>query len=156
MTRKLTLALALGAFLIAPMGAAAKPNINDMQGCQALIDFVDYRMAHAPKKYAKADVKAVRAGLAGYDKYIQSTIVTPGLLEFNGGDKGKAKAMQKQVDDYKATVTAAYKQEFSQNRLYTDFALSLNDCAKKAVPAGKDLEALKAALETMLKLARQE
>ena len=66
-----------------------------MQSCQGLIDFLDNKLASAPEKYAKSDVDNVRKGLEGYNQYIQSDIVTPGLLKFNGGDATKADAMQK-------------------------------------------------------------
>ncbi len=127
--------------------------INDMQGCQALIEHVDSLLDDAPKTYPKSDVKNVRKGLADYNEYIQDEIVTPGLLKFNAGDKDKAKAMQAQVDDYKATVVKAYDGRY-KSKLYTDHSISLNECAKKAVPAGDSLEALKIALTTMLALAK--
>ena len=127
--------------------------INDMQGCQALIDHVDNILKDAPETYREKDVKNVRKGLKAYKKYIQDEIVTPGLLKFNAGDKKKAKAMQVQVDAYKATVTKAYDGKF-KDKLFTDHAISINECAKKAVPTGDDLEALKVALTTMVELAK--
>lgn len=127
--------------------------INDMQGCQALIQHVENVLDEAPKTYPKSDVKSVRKGLAFYNDYIQDEIVTPGLLKFNGGDKDKAKAMQDQVDAYKATVVKAYDGKYS-GKLFTDHAVAINECAKKAVPAGDSLEALKTALTTMLELAK--
>jgi len=133
----------------------AKPSINDMQGCQAVIDFVDAKLDAVGDKYDASDVKIVRTGLDAYNAYIQSEIVTPGLLEFNSGDKGKADAMQAQVDAYKTTVTNAYSAKYPQNRLFTDHAVAINECAKKAVPAGGDLEALKAALTKMVELAKK-
>ena len=127
--------------------------INDMQGCQALIEHVDSLLDDAPKTYPKSDVKNVRKGLAVYNDYIQDEIVTPGLLKFNAGDKDKAKDMQDQVDAYKATVVNAYDGKY-KGKLYTDHAIAINECAKKAVPAGDSLEALKIALTTMLALAK--
>ena len=127
--------------------------INDMQGCQAFIQHIDNILADAPDTYPKSDVKNVRKGLKAYNKYIQDEIVTPGLLKFNGDDKKKAKAMQAQVDAYKETVTKAYDEKFKV-KLFTDHAISINECAKKAVPAGDDLESLKLALTTILELAK--
>ena len=127
--------------------------INDMQGCQALIQHVENVLDEAPKTYPKSDVKNVRKGLADYNDYIQDEIVTPGLLKFNGGDKDKAKAMQDQVDAYKTTVVKAYDGKYS-GKLFTDHAVAINECAKKAVPAGDSLDALKTALSTMDKLAK--
>ena len=42
---------------------------------------------------------------------------------------------------------------YPQNRLFSDYAIAINNCAKKSVPSGQELEDLKAALNTMLKLA---
>ena len=128
--------------------------INDMQGCQAVLKFVDMKLADAPKSYAPEDVKLVRKGLKTYDTYIQKEIVTPGLLQFNGGDKAKARTMQDQVDTYKSQLVAGFEKRYPQAGLKTDHAISVNECAKKAVPEGADLEALKKAVETMVKLAQ--
>lgn len=127
--------------------------INDMQGCQALIQHIDNILDAAPESYPNSDVKMIRKGLRGYDKYIQDEIVTPGLLKFNAGDKDKAKAMQVQVNAYKESVTKAYDSKF-KGKLFSDHAISVNECAKKAVPTGEDLESLKLALTTILKLAQ--
>ena len=96
-----------------------------MQTCQGHIIFVGTKLDAGAAKYPTADVTKVREGLAGYDQYIQAKIVSPGLLKFAGGDKAKA-----------------------------DHALSINECAKQAAPAGQALEDLKVALHTMLKLAK--
>lgn len=151
----LSLPILAAAMLAAPI-AAAKPSINDMQGCQAAIDFLDYKMKNAPKKYPKADVKTVREGLSAYSDHLQNTVITPGLLEYNGGDAKKAKAMQGQVDDYKATVTAAYKKRYPQDRVFMDHAVIIDGCAQKAMPKGALLEKLKAAVQSLAKLARME
>ncbi len=135
--------------------ATAKPNINDMQGCQGIIDFVDGKLNPAPAKYNATDVKKIRHGLKIYNDFIQRTIVTPGLLQFNKGNAAKANAMQKQVDVYKAQIVRNYKKRYPQPRLFGDFAISINDCAKQAVPKGANLNALKTALETIIKLGKQ-
>jgi hypothetical protein len=129
--------------------------INEMQACQGLIEFLDQKLDSAPSSYSKADIKTVRKGLEAYDEYIQQEIVSPGLLEFNGGDKGKAKDMQKQVDAYKESIVKQMNQRFPQDQLFMDHAIQLNNCAKQAVPSGDDLEALKDALNTMITLSQQ-
>ena len=144
---------ALSIFACLSINSLSANLINDMQGCQALIQHVENVLDEAPKTYPKTDVKNVRKGLADYNDYIQDEIVTPGLLKFNGGDKDKAKAMQDQVDAYKTTVVKAYDGKYS-GKLFTDHAVAINECAKKAVPAGDSLDALKTALSTMLKLAK--
>lgn len=144
------------AVLITPLAtsALAAPSINNMQTCQGVIDFVEYKLDSAPDKYPQEDLNAVRLGLGGYDNFIQQEIVTPGLLKFNGGDAAKAKAMQKQVDEYKATIVGGLKKQYKDTRFYTDFAVAINDCAKQSVPAGQALENLKVAINTLVKLAK--
>lgn len=134
--------------------ALAAPSINDMQGCQAVIQFVDNKLDVAPASYPADDVKAIRLGLKQYDDYIKKEIVTPGLLKFNAGDANKANAMQEQVDTYKQSVVGAMNSRYQENRLYSDFAVSINNCAKQAVPSGQALENLKTALNTIIKLAQ--
>lgn len=141
---------------IVPQLSMAAGLINDMQSCQGLIDFVDNKLDSAPAKYAKEDVKKVRRGLKGYNQYIQREIVSPGLLQFNGGDQAKATGMQKQVDAYKQTLVKQFKVRYPQNRLFTDQAIAINNCAKKAVPTGQELEGLKEALNIMIELAKME
>ena len=62
--------------------------------------------------------------------------------------------MQKQVDAYKSTLVKSFKTRYTANRIYTDQAIAVNNCAKKAVPAGQALEDLKEALNLMVKLAQ--
>ncbi|PLY06086.1 MAG: hypothetical protein C0625_10670 [Arcobacter sp.] len=141
-------------FCILSLPLLATPSINDMQSCQGLLDFIDGKLSSAPAKYSSNDVKTIRNGLKQYNDYIQKEIVTPGLIKFNGGDTTKANAMQKQVDIYKLALVNGYKTRYPQNRLFIDHAVAVNNCAKKAVPSGQALENLKAALNTMIKLAK--
>ena len=150
--KKVTLTMAITCVFSMPMFAA--PSINDMQGCQGLLDFVDGKLSNAPAKYHTSDVKTVRVGLKQYNDYIQNEIVTPGLVKFNKGNISKANAMQKQVDAYKLTLVKGLKTRYPQNRLFMDHAVAVNNCAKKAVPSGQALENLKAALNTMVKLSK--
>ncbi len=62
--------------------------------------------------------------------------------------------MQKQVDMYKLSLVNAYEKKYPANRLYTDYAVAVNNCAKKAVPKGVSLEKLKTSLNTIIKLAK--
>jgi len=128
--------------------------INDMQTCQGFLNFIDTKLNTAPAEYAQQDITTVRNGLNAYNHFIQTEIVTPGLLQFNHGDKAKANQMQKQVDDYKQTLVNQLQKRYPQDRLFMDHAIAINNCAKKAVPKGNDLEALKTSLQTMVKLAK--
>jgi hypothetical protein len=139
---------------ITPQLSMAAGLANDMQVCQGLIDFIDGKLVSPPEKYAASDVKKIRQGLAAYNEYIQSEIVTPELLAFTGGNMAKANAMQKQVNKYKATLASQFEARYPQNRLFTDQAVAVNHCAKKSAPSGHALEALKTALNTMVTLAK--
>lgn len=139
---------------VIPQLSIAAPSINDMQTCQGLLDFLQIKLKKSPAKYSPADVAKVRKGLKGYNQYIQSQIVTPGLVKFNKGDKAKASAMQKQVDAYKLTLVKGYQQRYPQNRLFLDHAIAVNNCAKIAVPSGQALNELKVALNTIVALAK--
>lgn len=149
--KKLVLAVLL---CVASPFSVAAGLINQMQSCQGLIDFLDAKLESAPAKYALSDVAKVRKGLAGYNQYIQNEIVTPGLLQFNGGDQTKANVMQQQVDAYKQTLVKQLQARYPQNRLFTDHAVAVNDCAKKAVPQGAALDDLRDALNIMVTLAK--
>lgn len=140
---------------LTPQLSTAAGLINDMQACQALIQFVNIKLDSAPATYNNAAITNVRIGLNSYNNYIQTEIVTPGLLQFNGGDATKAEAMQVQVNTYKTTLVKQYEARYPQNRLFTDHAVALNNCAKKAVPAGEALAELKTALNAMVELAKQ-
>jgi hypothetical protein len=149
--KALTFALALS---ITPQLSTAAPSINEMQGCQGVLDFIDTKLSAAPAKYAAADVQNIRKGLKAYNQYIQKSIVSPGLLSYTGNDKAKADALQVQVDAYKKTIVDSLNKRYPQNRLFTDHAVSINNCAKQAVPTGQALEDLKVALHTIVKLAK--
>jgi len=128
--------------------------INDMQSCQALIKFIDSKLDVSPAGYSKSAIAKVRKGLHGYNQYIQTEIITPGLLKFNGGDKTKASDMQKQVNGYKQSVLKAYETRYPQNSLLMDHAVALNNCAKKAVPKGRALADLKISLQSIVELSK--
>lgn len=147
-------AFALSASLLFPTTLLAAPSINEMQGCQAVLDFVSSKLDSAPANYAKADIEVIRKGLAGYNLYIQDEIITPGLLSYNKGDSAKAGLMQQQVNAYKQSLVVGLNSRYQNNRLYTDHAVAINECAKKAVPSGQALQNLKSALNTIVELAK--
>ncbi|UAB71700.1 hypothetical protein INR79_07335 [Vibrio sp. SCSIO 43132] len=134
----------------------AKPNINDMQQCQALLDFLEKKLATPPTQYSKEQVQTAKLGLEEYDAFIQTEIVTPGLLAFNGGDKSKADAMQQQVDAFKSTVVSALDKRYPSQKLVMDHVISLNECTKKAVPSGEELDDLKRSMEALIALVRTQ
>lgn len=140
--------------LMVPQMSLAAGLINDMQSCQGLIDFIDTKLDSAPSHYSEDKVATVREGLAGYSRYIQSEIITPGLLQATGGDQAKADAFQEQVNAYRSKLSKGFQARFPQERLFMDHAIAVNNCAKMAVPSGQTLEALKDALNTMMELAR--
>ncbi|KLN59236.1 hypothetical protein WH96_18680 [Kiloniella spongiae] len=144
--------LAFGALVTLSQPSLAEPSINNMQGCQALIDFIDAKLEQA--SYGSSDIAKVRDGLDVYNSYIQNEIITPGLLKFSNGDQGKASKLQEQVDVYKHTVVNAYNQKYPQNRIFMDHVVALNNCTQQAIPQGADLQTLKSSMETMITLAQ--
>ena len=134
----------------------ARPSINDMQTCQGLIDFITLKLENLPSKYDKDDVEIAQKGLSTYNKYIQNTFVTPGLLKFSNGNQKKADTLQKQVDVYKESVVKSYQNQYPYNKISRGFVESLNQCTQKAVPAGNDLDTLKASFIKMVELIKKQ
>lgn len=132
----------------------ASPSINDMQGCQAVIDFVEQKMADTHSVYRSEDIDIVLKGVQAYNNYIQNDIVTPGLLKYAEGNTAKAEGLQQQVDIYKKGLVANLDKKFTGNRIYSDVAISLNNCAKMSVPSGSALEDLKASLLKIIELSK--
>ena len=130
----------------------ATASINDMQSCQALLDFINSQLDGSD--YPSTDTEVIRKGLKLYNQHIQEKIVTPGLIQFNSGDTAKADVMQEQVDAYKEVLVNSFKSRFPQKRLYMDQAVALNNCTQKAVPSDESLERLKEAMDTIVKLAQ--
>ncbi|WP_409432762.1 hypothetical protein ACJ3XI_11220 [Litorimonas sp. RW-G-Af-16] len=153
-----TLTLAMTAATISlPMTASAKPSVNDMSGCVATLDYVTAKLQSLPKsKYDKADRAALLDALTQYRAFIQDEHITPGLLEFNGGDQAKADAMQQQVTDYQNQVVASHDAKFKGERLYTDHAVMIDGCYTKAPMAASQTPMMSAALQSMVKMAQQK
>ncbi len=146
----------LGIALVLGMttSAQAKPSVNDIQQCQAVVDFTIERVKSV-KKYSKGDVKAIVNPLKTYETFLQSDHVDPGLLVFTKGDKAAAKDLQTQINTYKGQVVAGLKARHPQERIFTDQAIAINNCYT-AAPMGADkTEVMKTALETIIKLAQQ-
>jgi len=138
--------------LLAIAPAIAKPSLNEMQTCQGLLEFITQMLTPTPAHYTPADIETVRQGLMAYNDYIQTEIITPGLLHYSEGDVDKANALQPQIDVFKESVIVALKNRYPGSHLVTDQVVAVNNCTKMAVPAGDKLAQLKDALTTMLAL----
>ena len=128
--------------------AIAAPLVNQMQGCQGILDFVDL--------YSKNDVSVIKKGLDAYNSYIQNEIITPSIAATVANDKNKAASLQKQINDYRATLVTQLSQRYPQKPLVTDYVVLINECTKKAAPGGEPLEALKASFQLIIQLANQK
>ncbi|MBB1269543.1 hypothetical protein [Shewanella sp. SR44-3] len=148
--------LSLWIMTLSSGAAFAAPSINDMQGCQAYLDFVANKLTDLKDVYSIDDISSIRRGLSKYNQHIQRTIITPGLLEFTGNDAQKAKETQLQIDAYKTHVSESLKQKYQKNKLLSDYAIAIDECAKKAMPAGAVLQELKTAVELIVSLAKQD
>ncbi|MGR0279164.1 hypothetical protein ACUM5Y_08940 [Marinomonas dokdonensis] len=148
--------LACTAGLVLSLNVAAAPSLNEMQECQAVLDFVVGKTSDMASVYPEQDLQAVREGLVAYNDFIQQDIMTPGLLAYSNNDAEKAATLQQQIDAYKTSVTAGLSTRYSQQTLITDYAVVINGCAKKALPpSSSDVALLKRSLETIIQLAQQ-
>lgn len=147
--------LSLSIITLSSGAAFAATTINDMQACQGYLDFVDNKLDDLKETYSAEDLNTIRTGLVNYNQYIQQTIITPGLLEFTGNDAQKASETQLQIDAYKTHISESLKQKYQDDKMVVDYAVILNDCAKKAMPEGNVLQELKTALELIVSLAKQ-
>ena len=146
------ISLACAGALVASGTAHAKPSINDVQTCQAHLDFVDAKLASV-KKYDKAQVKTVRKGLKSYNDFLQSEHVTPGLMALYGGDKAKVKSTQVQIDAYKKNVVAGLDKRYPQPRVFMDHAISIDACYTKAPMDASGTAVMTEALQTLVALS---
>jgi len=135
--------------------AEAKPSVNDIQQCQAVIEFTIERVKSV-SKYDETDVKTVTSGLQSYNAFLQERHMNPGLLDFTKGDKAAAKNFQKQIDVYKAQVITALKAKHPQERIFSDQAVAINNCYSAAPMSDDKTEMMRSSLQTIIKLAKQE
>ncbi|MBJ7536249.1 hypothetical protein [Marinomonas transparens] len=142
--------------VVAPLSMAAYPSINEAQSCQALVDFVDIKVSKIGDRYTKNDIALIRKGLSAYSAYLQEDVITPGLLSFYGGNAKKAKAMNKLFYRNKVTFMRHLNERYSDQKLITDYAYAINQCAKKSLPKGDTYWQLKSSLETIIRLAKLE
>ena len=139
---------------VAPMAAQANMSVNDAQACQAVLDFTIERV-ESVGKYDKADVAVVTKGLRTYEAFLQSDHVAPGLLEITNGDHKAADNFQTQIDDYKAQLVEALKAKHPQDRIFTDQAVSINNCYTNAPMGEESLQMMTDAVQGIVELARQ-
>jgi hypothetical protein len=117
---------------------------------------VTLKLENLPSNYDEGDVEIVQKGLSNYNKYIQRTFVSPGLLTFSNGNKDKANTLQEKVDAYKKSIVKSYQNKYPYNKLSRGFVVSLSECTQKAVPSGNDLETLKASFVKMFELIKKQ
>lgn len=147
-SRGLIISICVGA--LAPF-VAAKPSVNDMQMCQASIEFITQKAEALSDKSA---AKTITTGLSAYDGWIQSEVIDPGLLEYTGGDKAKAKAFQDQIDQFKAKLVGQMGQRYSQPGMITDYAVMIDNCVKKGNPGSTIYDQLKASVDAIIAQAQ--
>lgn len=153
-TTKLLLSLSFAGVSAFALPAFAKPSINDVQTCQAQLDFVDAKLASI-SKYDKTKVKTVRSGLQAYNAFLQSEHITPGLSAYTGGDAAKNKDFQDQIDAYKATVVAGLNKRYPQPRVFMDHAVAINNCYSSAPMDAAGTAMMTEALQTFVELAKE-
>lgn len=147
--------LMLPLWLAMPAHTIAAPSINDMQGCQAYLDFVDTKITDVAQDYPQASLSQIRTGLAAYNVYIQDKVIAPGLMSLTGNDANKSSEVQGQIDAYKAHIAQSLGLKYQKEKLLSDYAVAINECSKKLAPQGQDLQSLKTALTLIIELAQQ-
>ncbi|MEO9654071.1 hypothetical protein [Marinomonas sp.] len=148
--------LALTSGLMLSFDVLSTPSLNEMQECQAAIDFVVDTTDKLEALYSTTELQVVREGLVSYEDFIQQEIITPGLLAYSQNDVKKVEDLQQQIDEYKRSITLRLTKHYGQERLFTDYAVMINGCAQKALPSStEDIALLKNALETIIRLAQQ-
>jgi hypothetical protein len=147
-------ALAISASL--SMLASASPSINDISTCQATVAFVAKKANELQAKYGATDVETVSSALTRYHDFLQTEHMAPGLSALNSGDVAKTEAMQGQIDEYQDQLGEALTQKFPQARLFAEHAVLVNNCYALAPMGGAGTAKMKIALETLIRLAKQE
>lgn len=135
--------------------ALAKPSINDVQGCQAVVDFTIERIGDV-EKYNKTAVKSAQTTLRAYNDFLQSEHITPGLQAYAGGDTAQVKSLQTQIDAYKTNLVEAFKARHPQPRIFMDQLVAIDGCYTKAPMDAAGTEKMKAALMAVMAMAQQE
>lgn len=139
---------------MASVTAQAKMSINDAQQCQAVLDFTIERL-DSVEKYDADDVKMVTTALRGYEAFLQTDYVSPGLSAFTKGDAAAAKDFQTQIDAYKAKVVQSLKQKHPQARIFSDQAVAISNCYTAAPMDETKLAGMTAAVRMIVTLAQQ-
>jgi len=139
--------------------AAQNTLINDMQGCQAYITFINDKVDSTSKKYPADELAKIKSALTIYNNYIQTEVITPGLLQLTSNNAEKAAQYQQQIDSSNDQIVKSLHANYPKDQFFIDFAISINDgCVKKSVPAkgSDDYQSLETALKLIIKLARQK
>ncbi len=137
------------------LSAQAKPSFNQVSNCQATTEFIVERTIELESSYAAADVEIVLAALTAYSAFLQAEHVTPGLSELNGADTAKMAAMQAQIDQYHGGLKAALAQKFSAPRLFSEYAMMINNCYTEAPMDADATATMKTALQILIRMAAQ-
>lgn len=155
MQSKLQKILLLATFSTPCFTSPANTLLNDMQGCQALLSFVEQKLTDSTA-YNQQEVDTVIGGLQAYNDYIQQTVVGPGLLQFSQNDPAKAAALQQQVDSYKSQLMQQLQAKYAARGIVMDNVIALNNCSVKSMPEGQVLEQLKQALMLLVGFSKAQ
>lgn len=137
--------------------AFAEPSLREAQACQGVMLFLDDRLDKAEDIYPARSIKLVRKGLEEYSAYIDNDVMPALIKQYAQGDSAKQNTLEKQIDAANINIVNQYNQRYQDNRLYTDFAMAINECAKQGVISQDpdEQENLKAALLEIIELAKK-
>lgn len=134
--------------------STAGPSINQLNSCLALVDFVDIKLNSHTEHYSAADMARVHKGLALYSKFLQEDVITPKLEGMYGGNKTQARLMQKLFDRQRKTFLHHLNERYTEKKLLTDYAASINQCSSNTRLRPDTAKALNTAMNTIIKMAK--
>lgn len=134
--------------------SAKAPSINELNSCLALVDFVDIKLDEFADHYSANDMFVVHKGLAAYSQFLQQEVITPKLVGMYGGNHTQAKLMQKLFDRQRKSFLQSLNDRYSEQKLLTEYAASINDCRAKTRIKADTAKALDRAITAMIRMAR--
>ncbi|WP_417527697.1 hypothetical protein [Marinomonas shanghaiensis] len=140
--------------LCSPLSAANKVSINELNACQALVEFVDVKLDEFADHYAAQDIALVHKGLSAYRDFLQNDVITPMLLGMYGGNVDQAKLMQNLFDRQKVTFFRHLGERYSERKLFTEYAAAINDCTAYTRIRPDVAKSLNVAFDKMIVMAR--
>ncbi|MCB5162343.1 hypothetical protein [Marinomonas algarum] len=138
--------------LCSSVSYSAGSSINELNSCLALVDFVDIKLSEFSPNYDPQDIAVVHKGLFMYSRFLQDEVITPKLVHMYGGNKTQARLMQKLFDRQRKTFLLHLNERYTEQKLFTEYADSINQCQIRNPVRTEATEALGRALDTIKRM----